>query len=362
MRLAWRAALLALVVLAVLPAVAPARVLQSFTPDDKLAEGPLLAGNRVAWEETRCESSGGCGFEADTRYRIRAGGSGGVRTLTSGRIRSLPGGSNSFFSSVSFRLSPSRFVLARSEFGTTSEQDFAAERLFAGNRDGGGLRQLFACATDQQNVVNRFALAGDRVAYDPDPCDDQARVEVRDLGGAEGSSLVLLPGGQPLADIALAGRRLAVVHAGRVLGFNTRTGAELFAAPLPPGTLHGIDVAADGRLAVSVGSQRFARRTCWRSRLWLLAAGGSALEQLPVSPCWDARLVRGGVAYLTGERRPLGLELRTTGGTRGTIVAFGTRRARESFDAQGARAAFAVGCGGRVRIRVVSIDGRSPAC
>jgi hypothetical protein len=360
MRLAWRAVLLALAVLAALPAVAPARVLQSFTPVDKLAEGPLLAGNRVAWEETRCESSGGCGFEADTRYRIRAGGAGGVRTLRSGRIRSLPGGSNSFFSSVSFELSPSRFVLARSEFGTTSEQDFAAERLFAGDRNGARLRQLFACATDQQNVVNVFALAGDRVAFDPDPCDDQARIEVRDLGGGPTNRIDL--GNGTLADLALAGRFVASVHAGLVRVHNANSGAELFAASLPPGTLHGIDVAADGRLAVSVGSQRFARRTCWRSRLWLLAAGGSALEQQPVSPCWDARLVRGGVVYLAGERRPLRLELRTSGGTRGTIVVFRARRARESFDAQGARAAFAVDCGGRVRIRVVSIDGRSPAC
>ena len=72
MRLAWRAALLALVVLAALPALAPARVLQSLTPSDRLAEGPLLAGNRVAWEETRCASPGGRGFEADTRYRIRS--------------------------------------------------------------------------------------------------------------------------------------------------------------------------------------------------------------------------------------------------------------------------------------------------
>ncbi len=360
MRLAWRAALLALVVLAALPAVAPARVLQSLTPADRLAEGPLLAGNRVAWEETRCASPGSCGFEADTRYRIRSFGPSGFHTLRSGRIRSLPGGSNSFFSSVSFELSPSRFVLARSEFGTTSEQDFAAERLFAGDRNGGGLAQLFACATDQQTVVNVFALAGDRVAYDPDPCDDQARIEVRDLGGGSTNTIDL--GSGTLADVALAGRFVASVHAGLVRVHNANSGAELFSAPLPPGSLHGIDVAADGRLAVSVGSQRIGRRTCWRSRLWLRTAGGSALEQQPVTPCWDARLVRGGVVYLAGERRPLRLESIRNGGSRRTIVAFGDRRARENFDAQGARAAVAVGCGGRVRIRVVSIDGRSPAC
>ena len=91
--------------LLVAPAAAPARVIQVVTPEDQLAEGPLLAGSRVAWEENRCTSPGACGFEAATRYRIRAAGPGGVRTLSEGRIRSLPGGSNSFFSSVSFELS-----------------------------------------------------------------------------------------------------------------------------------------------------------------------------------------------------------------------------------------------------------------
>jgi hypothetical protein len=360
MRLAWRAALLALTVLAALPAVAPARVLQSFTPENKLADGPLLAGNRVAWEETRCASPGGCGFEAETRYRIRAGGPGGVRTLSRGRIRSLPGGSNSFFSLVSFQLSPDRFVLARSEFGTTNDEDFAAERLFAGDRNGNGLRRLFACATDQQTVANVYSLAGERVAFDPDPCDDQARIEVRDLGGRPATTIEL--GGGALAGVALAGRFVASVHDGLVRVHNANSGAERFSAPLPPGALHGIDVAVDGRLAVSVGSQRTGRRSCWRSRLWLLRRGATALEQLPVSPCWDARLVRGGVVYLAGERRPQRLERRTTGGLRATIVAFGARHARENFDAQATRAAFAVGCGGRVRIRVVSTAGRSPAC
>jgi hypothetical protein len=358
----WRALILALVVLLVAPAAAPARVIQVVTPENRLAEGPLLAGNRVAWEETRCASAGGCGFEADTRYRIRAAGPAGVRTLSRGRIRSLPGGSNSFFSSVSFELSPSRFVLARSEFGTTGEQDFAAERLFAGDRNGGGLTRLFRCRTEQQTVVNVFALSGDRVAYDPNPCDDQPRVEVRNLAGGDDATLALMPDGVPLADVALAGPFLALLHEGRVLLHDTPNGAELFSAPLPPGTLHGIDVARDGRLAVSVGSQRIGRRSCWRSRLWLLTPGGSALEQQPGIPCWDARLVNGGVAYLAGERRPLRLELQSAAGERRTLVAFGARRVRENFDAQGSRGAFAVGCGGRVRIRVVSLDERSRAC
>lgn len=360
MRLALRISILAMATLLVVPALAPARVIQVVTPENRLAEGPLLAGNRVAWEETRCASSGGCGFEADTRYRIRAAGPAGARTLSQGRVRSLPGGSNSFFSSVSFELSASRFVLARSEFGTTSEQDFAAERLFAGERNGGALRRLFRCRTDQQTVVNVYALAGDRVAYDPNPCDQQARIVVRDLTGGSTNTIDL--GGGTLADLALAGGFVATVHGALVRLHNADSGAELFSAPLPPGTLHGIDVARGGRLAVTVGSQRIGRRSCWRSRLWQLAPGDAALEQQPGRPCWDARLVRGGVAYLAGERRPLRLEVQSFAGAQRTVVAFGARRARESFDAQGSRGAFAVGCDGRVRIRVVSLDGRSRAC
>jgi hypothetical protein len=354
------ARLATILVLALLVAPAEARVLQVVTPANQLAEGPLLAGARVAWEENRCASPGGCGFEAATRYRIRAAGPGGVRTLSEGRIRSLPGGSNSFFSSVSFELSATRFVLARSEFGTTSEQDFAAERLFAGGRNGGALRRLFRCRTDRQMVVNTHALAGDRVAYDPNPCDDQARIVIRTLAAGTSSTIDL--GGGTFADLALAGRHVAVVHGALVRVHDTESGAERFSAPLPPGTLHGIDVASDGRLAVSVGSERIGLRSCWRSRLWLLAPGEAAFQQQPGRPCWDARLVRGGAAYLAGERRPLRLEVQSFGGARRTIVAFGSRRARESFDAQASRGAFAVRCGGRARIRVVSLAERAPAC
>lgn len=361
MGLAWRAAFpLALTVLAALPAVAPARVLHTVTPADRLAEGPTLAGTRVAWEENRCATAGRCGFEAETRYRIRAAGPGGVRTLSRGRVRSLPGGSNSFFSTVSFELSPSRFVLARSEFGTTGEQDFAAERLFAGGRNGEALTRLLSCRSDRQTVLNTFALAGDRVAYDPNPCNDQARIVVRNLGAGRSSTIDL--GGGTLAALALAGRNVAVVHGALVRLHDTESGAERFSAPLPPGTLHGLDVASDGRVAVSVGSERLARRSCWRSRLWLLAPGAAALEQQPGRPCWDARLVREGVAYLAGERRPLRLAVQSFGGAQRTVVAFGRRRARDSFDAEGSRGAFAVGCTGRVRIRVVSLGERAPAC
>jgi hypothetical protein len=357
MRVAWLATIL---VLAVLVAPAEARVLQVVTPANQLAEGPLLAGARVAWEENRCASPGGCGFEAATRYRIRAAGPGGMRTLSEGRIRSLPGGSNSFFSSVSFELSTSRFVLIRSEFGTQSEQDFAEERIFAGARDGSGLTRLMRCRAEQQTVVNPVALDGDRVAFDPNPCDNKPVVEIRAPGSS--STVAFLPATGALMDIALAGRYLASVHGGQVQLHDTRNGTELFSAPLPPGILHGIDVASDGRLAVSVGSERSGRRSCWPSRLYMRPAGATALALQPGRPCWDARLVRGGLAYLAGERRPLRLELQTSAGARRTIVAFGARRARESFDAQSSRGAVAVRCGGRARIRVVSLAERAPAC
>ena len=166
-----RISILALAVLLVAPAASPARVIQVVTPENKLAEGPLLAGNRVAWEENRCTSPGACGFEAATRYRIRAAGPAGVRTLSAGRIRSLPGGSNSFFSSVSFQLSASAFVLARSEFGTSGDQDFAGERLFAADRNGGARVRLVRCGSDQQTIVNVFSLAGGIPSPDSFPLD-----------------------------------------------------------------------------------------------------------------------------------------------------------------------------------------------
>jgi hypothetical protein len=359
MRVARLATILAL---AVFVAPAEARVLQDVTPANQLAEGPLLAGARVAWEENRCASPGGCGFEAATRYRIRAAGPGGVRTITHGRIRSLPGGSNSLFESVSFDLSPRHFVLAWSLFGTTSEQDFWEGGLLAGGRVPDRLRHVpGGCRAEIQAVENPFELSGDLLVYDPNPCDSQPRIVVRDLGTSTARTIDLGPPEGSVSDVAVAGRYVASAHGGVVQLHEVSTGKELFSAPLPL-PLHGIDVASDGRLAVSVGSERTGRRNCWRSRVGLLEPGGTALALQPGRPCWDARLVRSGVAYLVGERRPLRLELQPRAGERRTVVAFGARRARESFDAQGSRAAFAIGCGGRVRIRVVSLGGRSRPC
>ena len=360
MRLALRISILALGALLAVPAAAPAGVIQVVTPQNKLAEGPVLAGNRVAWEENRCTSPGGCGFEAATRYRIRAAGPGGLRTLSEGRIRSLPGGSNSFFSSVSFELSTSAFVLTRSEFGTSGEQDFAGERLFAADRNGGARVRLVRCGSDQQTIVNVFSLSRGRLAYDPVPCDAQARIAVRDLATAATTTLDL--GGGPLAAVALAGSHLASVKAGVIRVHDAETGAERFSAPLPPGTLHGIDVARDGRLAVTVGADRIGRRTCHPTRLWIRDAGGTALELKRPQPCWDARLTRDGVVYLRGGRRPARLELLNPGGSMRVIAEFGSRQVREQFDAQHMRAAFAVRCQGRLRIRVVSLGGAARAC
>ncbi len=360
----WRAALLALCVVLVASPVASARVLQTVTPADQLAEGPLLAGARVAWEENRCTSPGGCGFEAATRYRIRAAGPGGVRTLTSGRIRSLPGGSNSLFEGVSFDLSPRRFVLAWSLFGTNSEQDFWEGGLLIGGRVPTRLRHVPGgrCRAEHQAVEHPFALAGALVAYDQDPCDEDPRLVLRDDAAGTVRRIDLGPPSGSLSDVSVAGRWVATAHGGLLQVHDVATGAQAFSSPLPPGTLHGIDVARDGRVAVTVGADRAGRRTCHPSRLWIREAGGTSLELQRPQPCWDARLSRDGAVYLRGGRRPARLELLSPGGSMRVISEFGSRRVRELFDAQHMRAAFAVRCDGRLRIRVVSLGGAPRAC
>ena len=363
MRLARLAPILVLAVL-VAPAEAPARVLQVVTPANQFAEGPLLAGARVAWEENRCTSPGDCGFEAATRYRIRAAGPGGVRTLTSGRIRSLPGGSNSLFESVSFDLSPRRFVLAWSLFGTNSEQDFWEGGLLIGGAVPTSLRHVpgGGCRAERQAVQHPFALAGALLAYDQNPCDEDPRLVLRDDAAGTVRRIDLGPPSGSLSHVSVAGRWVATVHGGQLQVHDVATGAQAFSSPLPPGTIHGFDVARDGRVAVTVGAERIGRRTCHASRLWIRDAGGTSLELKRPQPCWDARLTRDGVVYLRGGRRPARLELLQPGGSMRVISEFGSRRVRETFDAQHMRAAFAVRCDGRLRIRVVSLGGPARAC
>jgi hypothetical protein len=353
-----RLAVVLLALAAVAAPVAEARVIRSVAPADQLVQGPVLAGARVAWEERRCNSPEGCDF-VKVRVRVRAAGPRGVRTLHSGRTRSLPGGSNSFFSSLSFDLSSRALAVQRSVLQTLSEQESSSHRLSVGGPSGGDLRRVFECSREFGSS-SVFDLDRGLLAYDPNPCDDQAQVAVRDVATRERRTIDL--GAGTLDAVALAGNLVAHVRGTTVAIHDHTTGAELFSAALPAGTLHGIDLARDGRLAVSVGSVLWARRTCWRSELWLRAAGGATLEEQTAKPCWDARFTSNGIAYLSGNRRPLTLEHTDSAGGVSTIVSFGRRLAWEDFDAQGSRAAYGVTCRGRTLLRVVTLDRTHSAC
>jgi len=361
MRLAARLALAAMVIAMLAAQAADARVIRTVAPASELVEGPVLAGARVAWEERRCPGQPKCGFDVSARYLIRAAGPRGTVTLNRGRTRSAPGGENAFFSSVSFDLSARRFALARSVVSVLSEEETGEAKLSVGGRDGGGLRQLLACKRAFA-VDNPYALSSDLIAYDPNPCDELPRLAVRNLATGGTRDIEFGPPGETLSAVAIAGRYVAHLRGATVALHDRVTGAELFSAALPQGTAHGIDVARDGRLAVSVGSPLLAGRTCWQSRLWVLRAGGDVLEEQAARPCWDARLTATGVAYLRGGRRPTALVHADTAGATRAIVRFGERPAWQDFDAQGARAAYGVRCEGRMLIRVVTLGASHPAC
>ena len=120
----------------------------------------------MAWEENRCTSLGGCGFEAATRCRIRAAGPGGVQHAERGPHPLTAGGIELvLLGERVVRAVDQPFVLVRSEFGTLSEQDFAEERTFAAHVTGRA-EAAGAMPAEQQTVENPVALAGDRVAFD----------------------------------------------------------------------------------------------------------------------------------------------------------------------------------------------------
>ena len=349
-----------LVLAAVAAPAAEARVIRTVAPADELVQGPVLAGARVAWEERSCGSPEGCDFSS-ARVRFRAAGPGGVRTLHIGRTKSLPGGSNSFQSSLSFDLSTRAFALERSVLKTLSEQESSEQRLSVGGPGGGDLKRVLNCGREFGSS-SFYDLDREWLAYDPNPCDDIPRVAVRNVDIGETRTIDVGPAGETLSAIAVAGNLVAHARGTTVAIHDHTTGAQVFSAALPAGTLHAIDLASDGSLAVSVGSELFGGRTCWRSELWLRTPGGAALEKQVAKPCRDARFTSNGIAYLTGKRKPLTLEHTDSDGDVSTIVRFGRRLAWEHFDAQGSRAAYGVTCRGRTLLRVVTLDRTHSAC
>jgi hypothetical protein len=298
-------ALAAVLVLSALPvAAAEAQVVMLRPhPGPKLEQGPQLSGARVAWSQHVCLR--GCGdFPPSTegRVEILSARPQGRRDLLLFRAKRLGSfsGPNVGYSSDFFEISERALALSNV---VTTHDDLEGDRSEVRLRAGllGERRALLVDCSANRNLARPppIALDGHRIAYDPDPCDDAARVILRDLATGASVSLPEPAGG---AHLRLRGRYAAWIEganaSARLVVHDLLAGAAAYSSPAPGVT--DLDLDTDGTVAAVTG-ERDPRRSCPPGRLVRYPAAAPAPEDLGPACAASVRIAGGRIAFLAPE-------------------------------------------------------------
>jgi hypothetical protein len=323
---------------------APAAAAQVVTlrgfPGPSLSQGPVLAGERVAWAQTLCVED--CdpdlrGFSSE-RFEVLAAGSGAPRRLFRARVDHATGGAQFSDESYSFLLSEQVFATVhRTQRGDETEGESGSAGLRAGV-PGGARERLVSCQADFFDGAFPVALDGSTLLYDPSPCDDLGRLVLRDL--ATGTTRTL-PDAPTRSGLRVRGRFAAWVADGMLVVYDHAAGTVAYSAPAA-GVL-AFDLDSDGSVAAVSGR---ASRPCSTGRLLRYTVATPDPTDLGVPVCaTGVRIDAGRIVFLGWEGFTRTLRLVGDGSIR-DLVRFGRVRPG-AFDLQGDRLAWAArDCGG----------------
>jgi hypothetical protein len=186
------------------------------------------------------------------------------------------------------------------------------------------------------------ALDGDRLAYDPDPCDDAPRLVVRDLATGETVALPEPAGGVLLN---LRGRFVAWIAGSggeaRLVVHDLMAGATAYSAPAVD--VLALDLDADGTVAAVSGRPG---RPCSTGRLVRYSVAAPAAKDLGPACATGVSIDGGRIVHLGREGFFRTLRAVGSDGTVQDLVRFGRVRPG-NFDLFGERLAWAArDCGG----------------
>jgi hypothetical protein len=317
------------------PAAAQVVTLRPY-PGPGLHEGPQLVGERVAWSQTRCLT--GCSLGASNSTGLlkifNADRRGPPRTLFRARTERAYSGPDGGHETYWFLLSEG-FLATAYELLVSAEAEFdsyGVARLRAGPQV--GPRELLAaCRSASFAGSAPVALDGSRLAYDPDPCDDLARLVVRDLATGEVRSLPEPAGGRHLR---LRGRFAAWIAGegseAQLVVHDVVGGTVAYSAPAVD--VLALDLDADGSVAAVTGSPS---RPCRSGRLvrYSLAAPGPVPVDVPVCAT-GVRIDGGRMVFLGWEGFDRTFRAYDPNGSIQDLVRFGRVRPG-GFDFEGER-------------------------
>jgi hypothetical protein len=343
------------------PAGAQVVSLRGF-PGQRVVQGPMLAGDRVAWSQETCLA--GCRqFATGTSRRFEifsARPAGRTRRLFRARTAFGASGPDTFSEQYSFLLSEQ--VLATTYIalrGAEAEADTSGEAELRAGPPGTAGRRLLSCRSNAFGFVGvaPVALDGSRLAYDPDPCDGVARLVVHDVATGTTQTLPEPAGGSPLR---LRGRFVAWIEgsgpaaAARLVVYDLDAGATAYSAPAD--RILALDLDSDGTVAAVNGQMG---DVCPEGRLLRYSVAVPAPVDLGVDVCaTGVRIEAGRIVFLGLEGSTRTLRAMDPGGAVEDVVRFG-RVFPGGFDAAGTRVAWAArNCAGGQTIFTAALDGR----
>jgi hypothetical protein len=309
-------------------------------PGPSLQGGPVLAGERVAWSQLRCVRACGSVEPGETgRYEVLREGPDGRRRLFSARTHHAASGPRNTSRRFSFLLSEQTLVTARSTSAVDEYGDeYGGVALRAGWWGAAG-DLIAACSAPDFSGIANVALDGSRLAYDPEPCDGEDRLVVRDLATG---ALTRLPEPAGGAHLRLRGRYAAWVEGhgdtARLVVHDVVAGAGAYSTPAPG--VQQIDLDADGTVA-GVTGQGYGPCSPGRLTRWSAAQPGP--EDLGVPACGAERVrIEDGVIFFVGWNAPAKtLRAHAPEGAVRDLVRYG-RVLTHGFDVSGERLAWAV--------------------
>jgi hypothetical protein len=311
------------------PAAAQVVTLRAF-PGPRLVQGPELAGERLAWAQTRCveDCNPDLTSEADERYEVRSLIPYGLAPrIFRGTIDRAFSGPNFSTESYSFLLSEQ--VLATMHLtlrGDELDGESGGAELRAGPPGTPG-DLLVDCSVGFFAFAAPVALDGSRLAYDPDPCDGFARLVVRDLSTGETLSLPEPAGG---VHLRLRGRFVAWVASERLVVHDLTTGTRAYSAPAR--RVLDLDLDADGSVAAVAGR---AHRPCRSGRLLRYSLVAPSPVEVDVPTCaTGVRVDAGRIAFMGWDGATRTLRALGPGGETEDLVQFGRVRPG-AFDIEG---------------------------
>jgi hypothetical protein len=330
------AVLVLLGVLGAAPAAAQVVTLREY-PGPYLRQGPVVVGEQVAWSQAGCiRGCGALSFSGtDSVYEIRMAGAGVDRTLLRTREVRASSGPNFLLRTLSF-LASEAVLVTRRVTSTGDESGEESDRIVIRAGAPGTVRPVLVdCAAPYVDGVAPIALDGNRVAYDPDPCDDVPRLVVRDLGTGATVALPETAGG------VLVGLRDRFVAWVEGLGGEERLvvydlTAETTAYSAPAHGVVALDVDADGTVAAVRGPPS---RPCSAGRLLRYSAAAPGPADLGPACATGVAIDAGRVVYMRPERSFRTLSAVGAVGGAQDLVRFGRVRTG-GFDFAGERIAW----------------------